>query len=69
MARRIRLIGTDSKVGECPTLYEDVDTGEIIVQGDVLTDPDDLAQMQNVREGEGFLVIPRSLLVNHAPKA
>jgi hypothetical protein len=32
MARRLRFIGTTSEDGNCPTLYEDLDTGEILVQ-------------------------------------
>ena len=68
MARRIRLLGTDSKTGECPTLYEDIDTGDIIVQGYTVADPDDVAQLHNVLDGESFVVVPRQLLVNYAPK-
>ncbi|MFJ4961007.1 hypothetical protein ACIP6P_00845 [Streptomyces sp. NPDC088729] len=29
MARTLRMLGTNSKTGECPTLYEDVDSGEV----------------------------------------
>ncbi|MFJ5812138.1 hypothetical protein [Streptomyces sp. NPDC093093] len=35
----LRFIGTTSEYGNCPTLYEVVETGDIVVQGDVLTDP------------------------------
>lgn len=68
MARRLKMLGTTSEDNDCPTLYEDLDTGEIIVQGDKVTDPDDLAQLANVKERETFVVIPRELLVRFAPK-
>lgn len=68
MARRLRMLGTNSKTGECPTLYEDLDSGEILVQGYTVTDPDDLAQMKNVLPGESMVVVDRALLVNFAPK-
>lgn len=34
MARRLRFIDTNSGNDGCPTLYEDLDTGEVLVQGD-----------------------------------
>lgn len=67
MARRLRLLGTTSDEGKCPTLYEDVDTGDIIVQGYTVTDPDDVAQLANVLDGESFVVVPRDLLTRFAP--
>lgn len=68
MSRKLRMLGTNSKTGECPTLYEDVDTGEILVQGYTVTDPEVLAQMQNVLDGESLVVVDRALLINFAPK-
>lgn len=68
MARRLRVIGTTSDEGKCPTLYEDIDTGDIIVQGYTVTDPDEVAQLQNVLDGESFVVVPRQLLTRFAPK-
>ncbi|RCV56664.1 hypothetical protein [Marinitenerispora sediminis] len=62
MARRIRVIGSTSDDGNCPTLYEDVDTGEVIVQGYTVNDPEDLTQFQHVLDGESFVVVPRELL-------
>lgn len=47
MVRRLRFTGTDSKVDGCPALHTDEDTGEIIVQGTPVTDPEDLAQLQH----------------------
>ncbi|MFF2187270.1 hypothetical protein [Streptomyces sp. NPDC058155] len=67
MARRLRMLGTNSKTGECPTLYEDLDTGEVLVQGKV-ADPDDIAQMVNPLSGETMVVVDRALLVNFAPR-
>ncbi|WP_329460754.1 hypothetical protein [Streptomyces sp. NBC_01497] len=64
----LRFIGTTSENGDCPTLYEVVETGEILVQGDVETDPGHLAQLRDVKAGETFVRIPRELLVRFAPK-
>ncbi|MEV6833454.1 DUF6879 family protein [Streptomyces sp. NPDC051133] len=68
MARRLRFTGTDSKNGGCPAIHEDVDTGEVVVQGRPLTDPEDLAQLQHFGPDDAAVVVPRELLVNHAPK-
>lgn len=64
----LRFIGTTSEHGNCPTLYEVVETGDIVVQGDQLTDPENLAQLRDVGKGETFVVIPRDLLTRFAPK-
>ncbi len=64
---RLTMLGTTSEDGECPTLYE-TDNGDIVVQGDRLTDPEALAQLQHVRPGETFVVVPRELLTKYAPK-
>ena len=64
---KLRMIGTTSQDGGCPTLYE-TDTGDIVVQGDRLTDPEALAQLSDVLEGEEFIVVPRALLTRFAPK-
>ncbi|GAB2926049.1 hypothetical protein GCM10022245_67890 [Streptomyces mayteni] len=68
MARRLRLLGTNSGNDGCPTPYEDLDTGEVLVQGHEATDPDDIAQLRNVRDGEAFVIVPRELLVDFSPK-
>jgi hypothetical protein len=66
---KLKFVGTTSEVGECPTLYEiEDDTERMVVQGDILDDPEALAQLRNVRPGETFVVVPRSLLVRFAPK-
>ncbi|MFE7778047.1 hypothetical protein ACFU5O_29940 [Streptomyces sp. NPDC057445] len=64
----LRFIGTTSEHGNCPTLYEVEETGDIVVQGDRLTDPEHLAQLRDVGAGETFVVIPRELLTRFAPK-
>ncbi|MEV0917815.1 DUF6879 family protein [Streptomyces sp. NPDC049967] len=68
MARRLRFNGTDSKNGACPALHDDLDSGEIIVQGTPLTDSQDLAQLQHFGPQDVAVVVPRELLVNHGPK-
>ena len=64
----LRFIGTTSDGGDCPTLYEVVETGDIVVQGDRLTNPEHLAQLRDVKDSETFVVIPRELLTRFAPK-
>lgn len=68
MALQLRMLGTTSEDGKCPTLYEDVATGDIVVQGYTVTDPEDIAQLQHVLDGESFVRIPRDLLTRFAPK-
>ncbi|PRY00835.1 hypothetical protein [Allonocardiopsis opalescens] len=63
----LRMIGSTSKEGDCPTLYE-TETGDIVVQGDQLTEPEALAQLKHVKPGEAAVVIPRALLTQYAPK-
>ncbi|MFJ9423126.1 DUF6879 family protein [Streptomyces sp. NPDC101249] len=69
MARRLRLNGTGSGGGGCPSVHEDVDSGEVIVHGPPLTDPEDIAQLQHLSEGEVAVVVSRDLLVDWSPKA
>ncbi|WP_406059293.1 hypothetical protein OG462_19695 [Streptomyces sp. NBC_01077] len=68
MPRRLRFNGTDSMNGACPAVHEDLDTGEIIVQGAPVTGPEDIAQLQHFGAGDAAVVVPRELLVNHGPK-
>ncbi|MFJ9714975.1 DUF6879 family protein [Streptomyces sp. NPDC101213] len=65
----LRLIGTTSDDGDCPTLYEVEGTDEILVQGERETDPGHLAQLRDVKETETFVRVPRSLLTRFAPRA
>ncbi|MCM2429076.1 hypothetical protein [Streptomyces sp. RKAG337] len=64
---KLTFIGTTSDDGDCPTLYA-TETGDIVVQGDRLIDPEALAQLRDVKDSETFVVIPRELLVRFAPK-
>ncbi|MFG2885888.1 DUF6879 family protein [Streptomyces sp. NPDC048297] len=68
MARRLRFNGTGSDVGGCPSVHEDLDSGEVIVHGPPLTDAEDVAQLRHLSEGEVAVVVPRELLVDWAPK-
>src|SRR2546427_11532422 len=58
---RLRFLGSDSDVQECPTLYA-TDRGTYVVQGWTVTDPEALADLHNVLEGESFVEIPKELL-------
>ena len=64
---KLRKLGTTSQDGGCPTLYE-TDTGDIVVQGDKLIDPEARKQLSDVLAGEELVVVPRSLLTRFAPK-
>jgi hypothetical protein len=58
---RLRFLGTDSQVGQCPTLYA-TERGTYVVQGWKVTDPEALADLRDVLEGETFVEIPKELL-------
>jgi hypothetical protein len=64
---KLRMIGTTSGGGNCPTLYE-TDSGDIVVQGKRLTDSEALEQLHDVLDGEDFVVVPRTLLTTYTPK-
>lgn len=64
---KLKFLGTTSEAGDCPTLYE-TETGDIVVQGERLTDPEALAQLRDVKDSETFVVVPRELLARYAPK-
>ncbi|WP_433342503.1 DUF6879 family protein [Streptomyces sp. CA-253872] len=68
MARRLRFNGTGSGGGSCPAVHEDLDTGEVIVHGPRLTDPETLAQLQHLGEDEVPIVVPRNTLIDFGPK-
>ncbi|MEU0689994.1 DUF6879 family protein [Streptomyces uncialis] len=68
MARRLRFNGTGSGEGSCPAVHEDLDSGEVIVHGRRLTDPEDLAQLQHIDEDEIPIVMPRNTLIDFGPK-
>ncbi|MEU9603158.1 hypothetical protein [Streptomyces sp. NPDC048057] len=64
----LKFLGTTSEEGDCPTLYEVIETGDIVVQGDRLLDANHLAQLRDVKDSETFVVVPRALLTQFAPK-
>ncbi|MFE9393365.1 DUF6879 family protein [Streptomyces sp. NPDC006784] len=68
MARRLRFNGTGSGKSGCPSVHEDMASGEVIVHGPPLTDTDDVAQLQHLSEGEVAVVVPRELLADWAPR-
>ncbi|AJF68182.1 DUF6879 family protein [Streptomyces vietnamensis] len=68
MARQLRFNGTGSGGGGCPSIHEDLNSGEIIVHGPPLTDQDDISQLQHLNDGEIAVVVPRELLVDFGPK-
>ncbi|MFG3189263.1 DUF6879 family protein [Streptomyces omiyaensis] len=67
MARHLRKVGTNSGNNGCPTLYT-TPAGAYVVQGDRVTDPAELAQLDNLTADEGAVVVPRELLANFGPK-
>lgn len=62
----LRFMGSTSDDGNCPTLYEDTETGEYIVQGYEVDSSD--PEIRNVLPGETFVRVPRELLTRFAPK-
>ncbi|WP_435280311.1 DUF6879 family protein [Streptomyces koelreuteriae] len=66
--RRLRFNGTGSGGGGCPGVHEDLESGEVIVHGPPLTDPEDLDQLRHFDEGEVAVVVPRNTLVDFGPR-
>lgn len=64
----LRFLGTNSKQGNCPGLYEIEETGEIAAQGRRLADPEQRARLRDLDESEDVVVLPRELLVRFAPR-
>lgn len=62
---RMRFLGSTSEAGACPTLYE-TDRGTIVVQGLHVTDPEALADLRDVLDGEAAVEVPRELLTEIA---
>ncbi|WP_308250876.1 hypothetical protein [Nonomuraea rhizosphaerae] len=62
---RMRLLGSTSEAGACPTLYE-TDRGTIVVQGLQLTDKEALADLRDVLDGETAVEVPRELITEIA---
>lgn len=68
MTRNIRFNGTGSGDTGCPSIHEDLDTGQVIVHGPRLDAPEDVAQLQHLSPGEVAIVVPRELITDWAPK-
>ena len=68
MARRLSKVGTNSGNNGCPTLYQLPGTDDYVVQGDRITDPAELQQLDNLTPDEGAVTVPRELLANFGPK-
>ncbi|MGW0195009.1 hypothetical protein [Nonomuraea sp. NPDC003201] len=62
---RMRFLGSTSEAGACPTLYE-TDRGTIVVQGLQVTDPEALADLRDVLDGEAAVEVPRELITEIA---
>lgn len=58
---RLEFLGTDSRDGDCPTLYR-TDRGTIVVQGYKVTDPEALADLRDLADDETVVEIPEKLL-------
>jgi hypothetical protein len=67
MPRKFWRVGTNSGNNGCPTLYT-TPAGDYVVQGDRVTDPDELGQLDNLTPTEGAVTVPRELLANFGPK-
>jgi hypothetical protein len=57
---RITFVGGDTGQGGSPRLYRDEDSGDYIVQGYLVEDADDLAQLK-VPAGETVVRVPAGL--------
>lgn len=57
---RIKFVGGSTGQGGSPRLYRDEESGDFIVQGYVVSDPADLAQMK-IPGGETVVRVPASL--------
>lgn len=68
MTRHLRKVGTNSGNDGCPTLYEVPGTDQYVAQGNRVTDPGELAQLDNLTADEGAVTVPRELLANFGPK-
>jgi hypothetical protein len=58
---RISFVGGDTGQGGSPRLYRDDESGDYIVQGYIIEEPADLAQMK-IPGGETVVRVPASLL-------
>lgn len=58
---RLQLLGTSSGHTGCPALYA-TDRDTFIVQGKLVTDPEAIADLVDVRDDEFYVEIPKALL-------
>ncbi|MFJ1861438.1 DUF6879 family protein [Streptomyces anulatus] len=68
MAGQLRFNGTVSGSTGCPSVHEDAESGEVVVQGPPLIDAADTAQLRHLSEGEVAVVVPREMLADWTPK-
>lgn len=59
-AVRLRFLGTDSEQETCPAVYE-TDRDTFVVQGELITEPEALADLVNVAPDETAVEIPKAL--------
>lgn len=57
---RVTFVGGDTSQGGSPRLYRDEESGDFIVRGYLVEDPDDLAQLK-VPAGETVVRVPVGL--------
>ena len=62
---QLRWLGSDSKDGDSPTLY-DTDEDQYVIQGFKITDPQIRAKL-DVPEGEEVIRVPKALM-KYLPK-
>jgi hypothetical protein len=62
---KLRLVYSGSQGGGCPTVYETDQGDDVVVQGDLVTDPEALGDLKDVLAGEGA-VLPRSVILEAA---
>ncbi|MEU7596448.1 hypothetical protein AB0B79_25960 [Streptomyces sp. NPDC039022] len=67
--RPLRFIGSTSDKTGCPAIFEDEQTGEIVIQGVEITDSDTRKQMYGYSPGETLIVVPRELITRFAPRS
>jgi hypothetical protein len=58
---KLHLLGTSSGKDGCPALYA-TDRGTYVVQGKLVTDPEAIARLVDVRDDEFYVEIPSDLL-------
>jgi len=62
---KLRLVYSGSQGGGCPTVYE-TDQGDVVVQGDLLTDTEAQGDLKDVLPGESAVLLPRKVILEAA---